>query len=315
MIRTDLHLTYVQIGVLLSVPAIAGHLVEPALGILGDVWDRRALLLGGGVVLAASMVLIAASPTFVFLLAALAILSPATGAFVALSQASFMDTDPQRHEQNMVRWALAGSAGVLLGALVVGLSISLGGGWRGIFLVSAAATTLVLFSARRIPLTGASGGRQHQSFWINVKSGVAAAMKAVRSRSVLRWLVLLELSDLMLDGLHGYLALYFVDVAETSAAQAAVGVVIWTGFGLLGGLMLIPLLERIRGLTYLRVSAVANLSFSRVPGSGVRGRGSGERETTASSLAGKEESSRKEDNSGQGKDGPAGAIAQGGNGR
>ena len=54
---------------------------------------------------------------------------------------------------------------------------------------------------------------------------------------------------------------------------------------------------------------------SRVPGSGVRGRGSGERETTASSLAGKEESSRKKDNSGQGKDGPAGAIAQGGNGR
>ena len=57
------------------------------------------------------------------------------------------------------------------------------------------------------------------------------------------------------------------------------------------------------------------LEESRVPGSGVRGRGSGERETTASSLAGKEESSRKEDNSGQGKDGPAGAIAQGGNGR
>ena len=56
--------------------------------------------------------------------------------------------------------------------------------------------------------------------------------------------------------------------------------------------------------------------LSRVPGSGViRGRGSGERETTASSLAGKEESSRKEDNSGQGKDGPAGAIAQGGNRR
>ena len=51
---------------------------------------------------------------------------------------------------------------------------------------------------------------------------------------------------------------------------------------------------------------------SRVPGSGVRGRGSGEREATASSLAGKEESSRKEDNSGQGKDGPAGAMRKGG---
>ena len=54
---------------------------------------------------------------------------------------------------------------------------------------------------------------------------------------------------------------------------------------------------------------------SRVPRSGVRGRGSGERETTASSLAGKQQAREKEDNGGQGKDGPAGAIAQGGNGR
>ena len=63
------------------------------------------------------------------------------------------------------------------------------------------------------------------------------------------------------------------------------------------------------------IKEVGDDEISRVPGSGVRARGSGERETTASSLAGKEESSRKEDNGGQGKDGPAGAIAQGGNGR
>ena len=64
------------------------------------------------------------------------------------------------------------------------------------------------------------------------------------------------------------------------------------------------------------VSIIANFAkLSRVPGSGVRGRGSGERETTASSLAGKQQAREKEDNGGQGKDGPAGAIAQGGNGR
>ena len=61
--------------------------------------------------------------------------------------------------------------------------------------------------------------------------------------------------------------------------------------------------------------AVDRTGMSRVPGSGVRGRGSGERETTASSLAGKQQAREKEDNGGQGKDGPAGAIAQGGNGR
>ena len=78
--------------------------------------------------------------------------------------------------------------------------------------------------------------------------------------------------------------------------------------------------QDIKELEYSLISALAGWTkgdqdHSRVPGSGVRGRGSGERETTASSLAGKEESSRKEDNGGQGKDGPAGAIAQGGNGR
>ena len=63
------------------------------------------------------------------------------------------------------------------------------------------------------------------------------------------------------------------------------------------------------------VLSASGATESRVPGSGVRGRGSGERETTASSLAGKQQAREKEDNGGQGKDGPAGAIAQGGNGR
>ena len=73
--------------------------------------------------------------------------------------------------------------------------------------------------------------------------------------------------------------------------------------------------EIIREQQQRGAAVIFSTHLSRVPGSGVRGRGSGERETTASSLAGKQQSSRKEDNSGQGKDGPAGAIAQGGNGR
>ena len=92
--------------------------------------------------------------------------------------------------------------------------------------------------------------------------------------------------------------------------------VIWIRSGWLRGSIYWVLLFRGRFFATKPLSQKHRSTFlSRVPGSGVRGRGSGERETTASSLAGKEESSRKEDNSGQGKDGPAGAIAQGGNGR
>jgi FSR family fosmidomycin resistance protein-like MFS transporter len=73
---------------------------------------------------------------------------------------------------------------------------------------------------------------------------------------VLRWLILLEFSDLMLDVLHGFLALYLVDVMNLSAANAAFVLAIYTGIGLIGDLLFIPLLERVKGLNYLRVSVI-----------------------------------------------------------
>jgi len=99
---------------------------------------------------------------------------------------------------------------------------------------------------------------------------VVNAVRALRRREVLRWLTLLECSDLMLDVLLGFLALYFVDVVGATPAQAGAAVAVWTGVGLLGNLLLIPLLERVRGLRYLRLSAVVELvlfpAFLLVPG-------------------------------------------------
>jgi FSR family fosmidomycin resistance protein-like MFS transporter len=69
----------------------------------------------------------------------------------------------------------------------------------------------------------------------------------------------LEFSDLMLDVLLGFLALYFVDVVGTTPVQAGIAVAVWTGVGLLGDLLLIPLLERVPGLRYLRWSAALEL--------------------------------------------------------
>ena len=54
---------------------------------------------------------------------------------------------------------------------------------------------------------------------------------------------------------------------------------------------------------------------SRVPGSGVRRGGVWSKRDHRVILSGQNRSSRKEDNGGQGKDGPAGVVAQGGNGR
>ena len=67
LIRTDLELSYLQIGVLPSAPAVFAYLIEPAIGILGGVWNRRRLILGGGVAFGAALVFVSTTPGFPFL--------------------------------------------------------------------------------------------------------------------------------------------------------------------------------------------------------------------------------------------------------
>ena len=63
----------------------------------------------------------------------------------------------------------------------------------------------------------------------------------------------------MLDVLYGFLALYFVDVVGVTTTSAALAVAVWTGVGLLGDFLLIPLVERVKGLDYLRLSVLLEL--------------------------------------------------------
>ncbi len=255
LIRTDLHLNYVQIGLLLSIPGIVSAVIEPFLGILGDVWKRRMLILGGGMVFFLACLLTGLSTGFAILMFALCVFYPASGAFVSLSQAALMDTDPNRHEQAMARWTFAGSLGVVLGPLLLSGMAFIGFGWRGVFIALAGMSVLVLlFAWRRLPKDSQDVPSlpRFSDVWI----GLRGALSALRRSEVLRWLMLLEFSDLMLDVLLGYLALYFVDVVGLRAGQAALGVAVWTGLGLLGDFLLIPLLERIHGLKYLSWSVV-----------------------------------------------------------
>ena len=83
---------------------------------------------------------------------------------------------------------------------------------------------------------------------------------ALRTRAVLRWLAVLEAGDLLLDVFHGFLALYFVDVAGASPALAAGAVAAWTGAGLAGDALLLPLLRRLDGIRFLQATALASLA-------------------------------------------------------
>ncbi|HEX8686600.1 MAG TPA: MFS transporter [Pyrinomonadaceae bacterium] len=256
LIRDDLRLTYTQVGVVLSVPPVVGNIVEPALGILGDVWRRRALVLAGGLAYVAGTLLVGLGPNFAALLAASVLSNPASGAFVGLSQATLMDAAPARREQNMARWALAGSVGNSLGPAAVGACVWAGLGWRWGFLASGALMLLAVALAWRQPFE-APAARGSGPARAAFTEGLREALRALRRREVLRWLVLLRLGDFTYDILRGFLALYFVDVVGATEGGAALAVAVWTWVGLAGDVMVLPVLERVRGLSYLRASTSA----------------------------------------------------------
>jgi FSR family fosmidomycin resistance protein-like MFS transporter len=190
LIRTDLSLNYAQVGLLLGLPSLVSSLVEPFLGVLGDIWRHRVLILGGGVVFALALLLTALSQDFPVLLISFIIFYPASGAFVSLSQATLMDTDPARHEQNMARWTFAGSLGVVAVPVALGMAAMLGFGWRGLFLVFAGLTLIPLAMVYRLRSAIGQQGADRTDF----KAGLVNALRALRRGEVLRWLTLLQFS-------------------------------------------------------------------------------------------------------------------------
>ena len=125
-LRTDLGLSYAQVGLLLGLPGMLNILFEPIIMLLGDTRLRKRLVIGGGLAIAAALLVIAASHSFVLILLALIVAFPASGAFVSLVQATMMDLNPGREAQMMARWTVAGSLGNLLGPLLLAAGFALG---------------------------------------------------------------------------------------------------------------------------------------------------------------------------------------------
>lgn len=253
LIQHDLGLQYVLVGLIIGAPNLVAAVIEPVMGIMADAGRRRALILGGGVVFGLALVLFGASQAFLPLLIAASAMSPASGAFVSLSQATLMDAEPGQRERNMVRWTIAGSVGALVGPLVLSAALRLGLSWRIPFMLFAGLAFLL------VPLTGRHLTRGRDSG--QPESFRAIAREALQSlrRDVLGWLSLLIASDLLQDVFLGFLALYLVDAVHLPPSLAALSVTVWVGANLAGTVLLLPALKRVPGLTAVLFSALATL--------------------------------------------------------
>jgi FSR family fosmidomycin resistance protein-like MFS transporter len=248
-IRTDLGLTYIQVGALFAIPAVLGNLIEIPFGVLADRGHRRRLVLTGGIVFAGALAVMAGAQTYLVLLAAVVVHYPASGAFVSISQAVLVDTDPSRGEALMARWTLAGSIGVVVGPLLYAVVLAVGGTWRMALLVVVLCFVAGVAAAARVPIAET----------VTPESGTSPGWRAVagalRRREVIGALVLLDVADLLEDVLGTFLALYLVDVAGVEDGAAALALAVWAGAGLIGDALAVPVLDRLAGRLVVRVSA------------------------------------------------------------
>ena len=180
-----------------------------------------------------------------------------SGAFVSLTQAEIMDAWPERQAQVMARWDLAGSTGAVAGPLLLTAVLAAGGGWRTAYLALAAVAAVAWLgtclrdpvpAATHVPEALVDGG-----FWARARLVLAA----LRDWPTARWVLLIEVADLLVDVLTGFLALYLVDVAHLPPPVAALAIAIRLGAGLAGDAALVLVLERVADVTVLRASAVA----------------------------------------------------------
>jgi FSR family fosmidomycin resistance protein-like MFS transporter len=276
LIRHDLALSYGQIGLLASVPLLLGSLLELPLGVLaGHGRRQRIAVLAGGVVFIASLAGAAAAHSFAALLVAFVAFFPASGAFVSLTQSGLMDADPARQEPHMARWNLAGSVGAVAGPFLLIAVLASGGSWRTAYLALAGCAALAWLGVARNgpPRSPSAAGSQASADRADDTDRAGAARRilaALRQPGVIRWLALLQLSDLLLDVLTGFLAIYLVDVVHATPAEAALGVGVRLVAGLAGDVLVLPLLDRTAGLRVLAASAAAAAvlypGFLLVPG-------------------------------------------------
>lgn len=256
-LRDEFSLTYTQVGTFLAVPYIINTFLEPAIMLLGDTRYRKLLVVAGGFLFAAAAALFGAAWTFPVLLIASVLSFPASSAFVSLSQATLMDLNHGRQAQMVARWTLSGTLGNLVGPLLLAGGLALRFGWRWLYLGLAVIClgSVIIVLKKEFPLRVTKDGGLADE----VKDVLQGAWKAVRNLRLLRWLVLLEFSDLLLDIFTGFLALYFTEAAGFTNAQAGVVVSAYIAASLVSDFVVVRLLERIPGRRLVRLTAATML--------------------------------------------------------
>jgi FSR family fosmidomycin resistance protein-like MFS transporter len=260
---------------LLGLPHLVGVSIEWLIMLLGDTRLRKVLVVGGGVVVALAVLTIGCVPAnpfgFWVLLGAAILVFPASGAFVTLAQGSLMALHPGKEERMMARWSLSGSLGNLVGPAILAIIFAAGLSWRWGYIILAVAALFLSAIASLSPFPGSFATSAQNLTWRDeLIAMLKGALSAARMPMLLRWLVLLEVADLMMDIFLSYAPLYFANVAGLNAIHTSLVLSAMMVGSVVGDMIVVPLLEFVRGRKLVRISAWVTLllltAFLLLPG-------------------------------------------------
>lgn len=197
LMRTDLGLSYTQVGWLFSIAGLAAMVVEPGINAVSDQWPKRGLILGSLLGLAAGMMLAGSSTTYAMLLSGFVLIGATNGTALGMSQAILIDQDPSDSLRTMTRWTFMAALGDLAGPALIAAAFAWGIGWRQLFWASALLwlAAFVALSIQRLPTVASAAGEDGEAFsWRTVRDNIVLA---VRTPTLIRWLLLTLLPSLL----------------------------------------------------------------------------------------------------------------------
>ena len=237
LLRDQLGLSYTQIGLLFVIQSLASILLDPVLNLLTERGAKQFWILAGLLVLALSAVLRANTHSFIVLLLAFGILSPASEMGIGISEAALIELNPAQETQAMALWTFLSGIGDFLSPLLVTVFVSMHLGWSVLCWIAASIWLILalIIGTQRLPRSNdASDEESHTSFIILL----GRLHTALRDPVLLRWVALATIPTMVDEVFLGFIALYLRDVMHVSQATIGIIVAIHT-FGALLGLFLL----------------------------------------------------------------------------
>ena len=214
----QLQLNYTQIGLLFAAGALSSMVLDPLINLLSDGRAKRLWIVGGLLVMIASVALAGVAKSFVLLLCSFIVIYPAITTALDLSQAVLIDQNLKESARIMTRWTIMANVGDLLAPIIVSLVIVLPGGWStlcwlscGLCLIAAALTSVQRFPRQK----PANDEEEEAETSVRLLDGLRVAL---RDPLLLRWVTLSILPTMLDEIFVVYATLYMHDTLHMNTA-------------------------------------------------------------------------------------------------